>query len=31
MVFDDEVPGVLVPDENYKEKSEQWKIGGEWL
>eukprot|EP00347_Sterkiella_histriomuscorum_P022193 403331347 len=30
--LDDEVPGALVPDEEvYKEKKEEWRVGGEWL
>lgn len=31
--LDDEyVPGALVPDEEvYKEKKEDWRVGGEWL
>jgi len=30
--LDDEVPGALVPDDEiYKEKKEEWRVGGEWL
>lgn len=28
--YDDDIPGVLIPDDNYVEKKD-WKIGGEWL
>jgi hypothetical protein len=29
--YDDEIPGVLIPEEGYQEKKKDWRVDGEWL